>query len=64
MPGLTKALLKALLIAAVVALTGCYDQSVKVTLHEPGAYKGGDVVALDATQEKEIAERTETMGDR
>jgi hypothetical protein len=61
MPSMTKALL---LVAVILAITGCYDEPVMVSLHEPGVYKGGDVASLSSEQENEIAERFEKQGDR
>lgn len=61
MPSMTKALP---LVAMILALTGCYDEPVRVSLHEPGVYKGGDVASLSSEQKGEIAERFEKQGDR
>ena len=61
MPSMTKALP---LVAMILALTGCYDEPVRVSLHEPGVYKGGDVASLSTEQKGEIAERFEKQGDR
>lgn len=62
MPGMTRSLLA----VAVLTLAGCdvYDEPVRVTLHKPGDYKGGEVVVLDAEQEEAIAKRFENQGDR
>ena len=62
MPDMTRCLLA----VAVLTLAGCdvYDEPVRVTLHEPGDYKGGEVIVLDAEQKEEIATRFENQGDR
>ena len=60
MPSMTRALLA----TAMVMIAGCYDDPVDFTLHEPGEYKGGEVVALNSEQESELAKRFERQGDR